>query len=435
MPSTGEYFRSLIKEIKSGQPGGIFSVCSSHPSVIRSAVSFADREKIPLLIESTCNQVNQFGGYTGKKPADFSSGIQQLRADTSAGQEHEIFLGGDHLGPYPWRNLPADEAMRHAAALVGDYVSAGYRKIHLDTSMPCLDDNAPLDPDTSARRAAFLCGIAEQAAADDSDPCVYVIGSEVPTPGGAMEEIDSLPVTSLSSLKKTFSSTKEAFLKSGLESAWKRTIAIVVEPGVEFSAAAVHEYQPSKTRHLVNWIQAQPEQVFEAHSTDYQPLRALKSLLRDQFSILKVGPELTYAFREAVLSLWHIEKQLLPFHSEFTPSRIPSVLEEEMLKNPRHWENYLPGSIPEGRFSRLFSLHDRVRYYWDLEAVQISLQKLLHNLSMVEIPLALISQYLPIQYEKIRSNQLEPDPNRMIDDQIQSVFTRYRVAIQESSSS
>ena len=78
--------------------------------------------------------------------------------------------------------------MAHAEVLIDDYVRAGFRKIHLDCSMRCADDPATLSDEMIARRAARLCAAAENAhARAGGEPPVYVIGTEVPTPGGAAE--------------------------------------------------------------------------------------------------------------------------------------------------------------------------------------------------------------------------------------------------------
>jgi len=55
-----------------GRPIGLTSVCSAHPLVIEAALRHGLNHRSPVLIEATCNQVNQFGGYTGQTPADFA---------------------------------------------------------------------------------------------------------------------------------------------------------------------------------------------------------------------------------------------------------------------------------------------------------------------------------------------------------------------------
>ena len=51
--------------------------------------------------------------------------------------------------------------------------------------------------------------------------------------------------------------------------------------------------------------------VFEAHSTDYQTAGALRALVEDRWAILKVGPALTFALREALFALSAIEEELI----------------------------------------------------------------------------------------------------------------------------
>ena len=51
----------IISAQKNGAVRGITSICSAHPWVLRAAVEHAARTGEALLIEATCNQVNQFG--------------------------------------------------------------------------------------------------------------------------------------------------------------------------------------------------------------------------------------------------------------------------------------------------------------------------------------------------------------------------------------
>jgi len=137
-----DILRSRLHENKKGIPFGVFSVCSSHPAVIESTLNYSAGEDFPLLIESTCNQVNQFGGYSGQTPSQFAANLNQISSKLEF-PTSRLILGGDHLGPYPWRSLPAQTAMSNACQMVKDYVSAGYRKIHLDASMHYLLNELP----------------------------------------------------------------------------------------------------------------------------------------------------------------------------------------------------------------------------------------------------------------------------------------------------
>ncbi len=414
-----------ISEHKSGSPVGLISVCSSHPVVIRSALKFAREEECFLLIESTCNQVNQFGGYTGQTPDAFVDNLNRELSGLS-GQGPMVTLGGDHLGPYPWRSQPAAEAMDHASRLVKEYVSAGYRKIHLDASMRCDDDpQGHLDVRISAQRAAELCQAAEKASEGTGLPCVYVIGSEVPAPGGDQEGSQGMQITSVDDLRGTIQETRKAFYEQGLESAWERVIAVVVQPGVEFSDQAVHDYQPPQAEELSRFIKENPRLVYEAHSTDYQTPAALKNLVRDHFMILKVGPELTFQYREAIFALEKIEKEISGYRSNMELSRVSEVIEGEMVQDPGYWEDYYHGDEGYLSFARKYSLSDRIRYYWSKNSVQGALDQLMENLTSVEIPLGLVSQYLPRQYHKIRKGSLRPFPEDWIEDKITAVLRKY----------
>lgn len=162
-----------------GHAKGIYSVCTANPMAMRAAMRQARVDDSPLLLEATSNQINQFGGYTRMRPVDYRDLVHQLAVEEYLPVER-IILGGDHLGPNPWQNEPAQVAMAHAENLVTEYARAGFVKLHLDASMPCADDPSPLLPQTVALRSARLCVAAEKAASRMRP--VYVIGTEVPTP-------------------------------------------------------------------------------------------------------------------------------------------------------------------------------------------------------------------------------------------------------------
>src|ERR1700761_8985020 len=260
---------------------GIYSICSAHPWVLEAAMKQALDDGTPLLIESTSNQVDQYGGYTGMKPADFVRFVHQIADRAGLAREH-LILGGDHLGPNAWRALPAEEAMQRAEALIDAYASAGFGKIHLDTSMSCGGDPVRLSDDVVALRASRLCAVAEAAAERaglDRKP-VYVIGTEVPVPGGASEALEGVEVTDPLAALDTIAIHRAAWRERGLDHAWQRVIALVVQPGVEFDHTKVIDYRPEAATGLSGVLAQMPGFVFEAHSTDYQRAEALAQLVR-----------------------------------------------------------------------------------------------------------------------------------------------------------
>ena len=301
----------LVRRHRAGERVGIFSVCSAHPLVLRAALEQARARDGHVLIEATSNQVNQDGGYTGLRPGGFRDLVWGL-ADESGLARERVLLGGDHLGPNCWQTLPAAAALQRAAAMIGEYVQAGFRKLHLDCSMRCADDSHALADEVVAQRSAALCAAAEAAWRDaGGEAPVYIIGTEVPVPGGAQETLHELAVTTPEAARATLGAHRAAFARNGLEAPWERVIGLVVQPGVEFDHDAVVDYVPARARALSQWLESQPSLVFEAHSTDYQTPQALTALVRDHFAILKVGPALTFALREAVWALDRIATEWL----------------------------------------------------------------------------------------------------------------------------
>jgi D-tagatose-1,6-bisphosphate aldolase subunit GatZ/KbaZ len=413
----------LLREHKAGAGWGIHSVCSSHPLVVEAALREAKRSGRYALIEATSNQVNQFGGYTGMTPVAFRHYVADI-AERAALPMERVLLGGDHLGPNCWRNEPSAVAMQRSEQLVADYVAAGFRKIHLDCSMSCADDPAALSDAVIAARAARLCRAGENAwRASAGEPPLYVIGTEVPTPGGAAEKLDTLAVTTPAAVTATLEAHRTAFLSQGVDTAWERVAALVVQPGVEFDHYQVIDYQPTKARELSLRIEREAGLVYEAHSTDYQTAAALEALVRDHFAILKVGPGLTFALRQALWALVDIEREL----GASPAQSLTQVVLGTMHRNPRYWKSYYTNPASE-TFDLQYSLSDRVRYYWSAPEVQESCDALLANLKSRGIPMTLLNQYLPLQYAAVREGALANDPRELVLDAVAQVLEDYAKA-------
>jgi D-tagatose-1,6-bisphosphate aldolase subunit GatZ/KbaZ len=440
-PTASPQFRTasplteILARHKRGEPVGIYSVCSAHPTVLQAAIAQATADGSHVLIEATSNQVDQFGGYTGLRPADFRDLVLGI-ADAEGFSRQRVILGGDHLGPNRWQHQPADTAMAHAEVLIAAYVEAGYTKIHLDCSMSCADDPAVLSDEVVAARSARLLRVAEETARGHGlDGPVYVIGTEVPVPGGAHETLSQLTPTPADRARRTIRAHQVAFAEVALGNVWPRVVALVVQPGVEFDHAGVIDYQRNATRELRHVLDDEDNLVFEAHSTDYQRPAQLRELVEDHWAILKVGPGLTFAMREALFALAGIESELVARPSR---SNLIEVLERRMLANPSHWESYYEDQGERGdggnnsplaqRTARRYSYSDRIRYYWadhEVEAARISL---LANLDRTGIPLPLISQFLPYQYDRIRAGHLESDPQALVVDRVRDALRPYAQA-------
>jgi D-tagatose-1,6-bisphosphate aldolase subunit GatZ/KbaZ len=411
---------NLLRENRAGKRTGIYSVCSASRLVLEAAFAQAAHDGSPLLIEATSNQVNQEGGYTGLTPTQFRDYVHTIAKEINFPTE-KLILGGDHLGPNPWRTQPAESAMEKACAMVSAYAAAGFSKIHLDASMPCSDDRTPLPSEEIARRAAKLCESAESSTAGFSDKPVYIIGTEVPTPGGAQEEL-AITVTTTASLQETLDVHHEAFARKGLFSALDRIIGVVVQPGVEFGDETVADYVSEQASELSRSIVQHNGIVFEAHSTDYQTLESLGQLVRDHFAILKVGPELTFVMREAIFGLASIEAEWIVSDRR---SEIRRIVESVMVHHPENWKAYYRGDEHKMKIARAYSLSDRIRYYWPNVEVTKSLAVLIRNLEENPAPVPLVAQYLPHQAEAIRGGSIKNIPTAIIHHRIQESLSRY----------
>ncbi len=427
-----DHLWNTIRDHKSGRPVGIYSVCSAHPTVLEAALLQAAADGSYVLIEATSNQVDQFGGYTGMRPSDFRDFVFEI-ADRLGFPRERIVLGGDHLGPNRWQKLPGEEAMANAEVLVAAYVRAGYTKIHLDCSMSCADDPVPAGDELVAERTARLMRVAEDAAAEAGlgASILYVIGTEVPVPGGAHETLSRLRPTSPQAARTTLEQHRAALAARGLSAVWPRIIALVVQPAVEFDHLQVIDYVHEATAELRAVLDDEGGIVFEAHSTDYQRPEELRQLVEDHWAILKVGPGLTFAMREALFALAKVEDELVP---EGSRSRLIEVIDERMLENPGYWENYYEGDADEQRIARRFSYSDRLRYYWPDPQIALAEARLYENLSAIPIPPPLISQFLPEQYTRVRAGELAADPRSLVIDRVRDCLRPYALACLSPSS-
>jgi D-tagatose-1,6-bisphosphate aldolase subunit GatZ/KbaZ len=421
-----------ISRHKAGETVGVYSVCSAHPTVVAAAIAQAAADGGYVLIEATSNQVDQYGGYTGLRPAEFRDLVLGI-ADDAGFPRDRVVLGGDHLGPNRWQRESASDAMAEAEVLIAAYVEAGYAKIHLDCSMSCADDPAVLDDEVVANRTARLMRVAEDSAARvGGDGPMYVIGTEVPVPGGAHETLDRLTPTPPDRARRTIAAHRAAFAAEGLEQVWPRVMALVVQPGVEFDHLHVIDYERGATADLRRVLDDEDHLVFEAHSTDYQRPAQLRELVEDHWAVLKVGPALTFAMREALFALALIEAELVPRTSR---SNLIEVVERRMLANPEYWRGYYEGDPLTQRTARRYSYSDRLRYYWADDEVDAARRTLLANLDRTGIPMPLISQFLPYQYDRIRAGGLEADAQALVVDRIRDAIRPYAHAVTPGAAS
>ena len=426
-----DYMKEMVRLQKQGESVGIYSACTGNALVLEACMRHAVKTDTVLLIEATANQVDQYGGYTGMKPADFMDMIKKLSGKTGLPMER-VILGGDHLGPLTFAHYDEDKAMEESRELIRQYVLAGFTKIHIDTSMKVASD----DPDTRlsdeiiSRRGAELASVAEEAYKElkakdpDAKHPVYIVGSEVPIPGGSQDAVDSgVQVTKVSDFKATVKAFEEAFAARGVKEAWDYVIGVVVQPGVEEKDAGCTEYVREKAVELMASIKEYPALVFEGHSTDYQTKIKLRELVEDGVGILKVGPGLTFALREGLFALAYAEKELYASEPD-KQSGFMEKLDAAMKAEPKYYKNHYHGTQAEIDLKRKFSFSDRCRYYLPDDEVQKAIDTLFANFRN-GVPLNLLSQFMPIQYTKVREGLLANEPEALVFDRVGNTIDEY----------
>ena len=424
--------QEMMEKRRQGIKCGIPSYCSANELVLEIALRRAKLLNQPVLIEATANQVNQYGGYTGMLPKDFYKLVLDMAAEIDL-PEQMVILAGDHLGPLTWQNLPEAEAMEKSIELVYQYTRAGFSKIHLDTSMKVADDaEGLLSTEVIARRGATLYKAAikgyEELKAEKPDAIrpVFVIGSEVPIPGGAQEAEDSLAVTSVEAFKDTVATYKRVWEEEGVGAGMEDVIAVVVQPGVEFGDDQVFLYDHDAAAELCAALKDFPEVCFEGHSTDYQSAKCLKAMVEDGIAILKVGPALTYGLREALFSMSLMENELVPAEER---SNFIDVLENTMLANPGNWQKHYHGDEKQLHLARKYSFSDRARYYIGQPEVLEAMNKLFANLNTYKIPLNMLHQYMPLTYAKVRDGELPLEAKELAMDGVTNFMLDYEYAV------
>ena len=431
------YLKDIVKKQKQGIHAGCYCACTANKWVIEAVFEKAMEDNSFAIIEATANQVNQFGGYTGMKPEDYKNMVFQI-AEKVGFDKDKIILGGDHLGPLVWQKEEPSVAMEYSCQLIDGYIMAGYTKIHIDTSMRLSGDSLEerLSDEIIAERSAVLYKQAKESFIKykeqnkNAQEPVFIIGSEVPIPGGAQENEDSVAVTKTEDFEGTVKIFKETYEKYGLS--FDDVVAVVIQPGVEFADDSVCEYDAQKAQELVKALKKYDGLIFEGHSTDYQTKECLREMVRDGVGILKVGPALTFAYREAIFALELIEKEVYKTKPYVRLSNIRSIVENVMLDNPSNWEKHYHGTRTDISLSMSFSYSDRCRYYMTDPCVEEAVEVLINNINNAKIPLTLISQYMPGQYMHLRDNKNEKVCAQwLIKDKIKDLISDYIYAIAE----
>ncbi len=397
-----------VRDLGSAHDGGwhrgVVAVCTAHPMVIEAALTEAAATGQVAVIEATGHQVNQDGGYSGLSPDDFRALVLDIAEGLSFPFDRILF-GGDHLGPAPWRHDTPENALDRAVEQVRAYVRAGFGKLHLDASTPCSGDPVPLPPGLIAKRAAKLVKAAEDTAKElGLERPVYVIGSDA-APLVLASEAGMVPhPTTPQEAGETLRLHREAFGAQGQEEAFDRVVALVARPGTGFGHADVTPFDAAACAPLSHWRTETGGITLEAQAVDHQGAAALALMVRGGFGILKAGPGLTFALREALYGL-----DLIAGHYPgYRATALHTAMEAALQSAPANWQPYIGGTAAEQAIQRHYSYADRIRFYWTHPKAVAAVAALFAALDGVDIPPTLISQYLPRVLDAVVAGTVAP---------------------------
>jgi D-tagatose-1,6-bisphosphate aldolase subunit GatZ/KbaZ len=346
------------------------SFCTANFLVLKTLLIFCKKNKLPALIESTSNQVNQFGGYSNNKPKDFIKKINGLIESLKINKK-TIYFGGDHLGPLPWKNYKSSFALKNSIKLIDLYLKANYQKIHIDTSIQCKDDKLITDKKIFARTEYILKNLINKK---KLKKIFFVFGTEVPFAGG--NDKKKFKITENNKIIADYQNFSKLLNSEKLSS---KDFALVIEPGMKFKNNSITKPK-FKSFEINKKFSKKNKFYFEAHSTDYQDLETLNKLVKNNFKILKVGPELTYNLVKSFLFMQKIEKIFLRKKSNFR-----KIIIKKMFVNNLYWKDFFKkGSKKQLEKNLLNSFYDRTRYYLSNNDVMNSIKILEININKIK---------------------------------------------------
>ena len=242
-----------------------------------------------------------------------------------------------------------------------------------------------------------------------------MVGTEVPPPGGARtEDHADIPATLPASARATLDAHMEAFADIG------EIGGLVVQPGVEFSPMSVFHLPLDRDPGLKATIAHHPGVCLEAHSTDYQHPAAFPRLAELGFAFQKVGPALTFAYRQAVYALDQLRAD-----AGWGDPVIRPEMERLMLANPGYWQGHYHGNAASLHLQRHFGLADRIRYYWPQAGAQKVVSRLLTDLAARVIPAPLLWQHFAPDVLDRADRIGGPLPQALVAAQIEMALDPY----------
>lgn len=104
------------------------------------------------------------------------------------------------------------------------------------------------------------------------------------------------------------------------------------------------------------------------------------------------------------------------------------MVDDVLLDEPKYWKSYYGDKHSTIINNLHYSFSDRIRYYWSEPRIQNAFNLLISNLRANPIPLSMLSQYMPKQYQKVSEGIIDLEPTTLVIDKIQEVVEMYSKA-------
>jgi len=418
------WLMDIMEANRGGEGKGIYAVESQNSTVQEAYLRQALADGSPALFEICADMLDPHGQGGKMLPDDFIANVRRDAGKTGFPRDR-LFFGVNDLSPSLWKGESIESALKKTRAFISDLVSLGFKKLGIHAAIPLKGDPAdqPLPQEVIVAREAALYKAAEGAAATlpEEEKPLYVIDAH---PGQVMAE-DQENVVRKEDVEiavDMFAKTAEA---AGLPEMKERLLAVRIFSGVGHDGEKVIPFDSSLLEELGGCVYRTKPVVMEVLQTDFQPQTVLDELAHNHFALMSVGPELTYTMREALFSLAMMENETMIGKPGVYLSNFIIELDRSMQSAPQHWQKYYTGNGFEQLIARKYSLYDRSRFYWEDKEVRKTKKRLFENLIEYPIPLTVMRQFMPYQYERVAAGELENKPDELVMDAVRRALRRY----------
>jgi len=416
----------IMKANCKGERKGIYMVRSQNPTVLEAYFNQALADGAPVLIEISADilDLRRQGGKIS--PEDFIKKAKHIAVKTGFPRER-LFLGINDLSPSLWQDGSDESALQKACEFISGLVGLGFNKLGIHAGNLRKGDNVygTLAQEKSIARETALYQAAEQAAVDlpDEEKPVYVINAcPGQVIGGAEDQGRAASRKDVENAVNRFAQIAAA---AGLPEMKKRLLAVRASPGSGFDSEKVIPFDSSLIKEMGGCGHGGHPVALEVQQADFQPQTVLNQLVDSHFAFLSVGSELTYVMREALFSLAVMENETMIGKPGVYLSNFIIELDRAMQSAPQVWEKYYLGNGFEQLVARKYSLFDRSRFFLEDKEVRKMKKRLYDNLVAHPVPLTVLRQFMPRQYERVAAGELENEPKALVMDAVRYVLRKY----------